>query len=100
ARRHRSPLFPYTTRFRARGAVLVIAHSYLGLLFLAQGDLEHAIPVLERGLALCRASDNRNDLYPTVAGLGYASVLHGRLAEGRRSEEHTSELQSRSDLVC
>src|SRR2546428_23031 len=26
--------------------------------------------------------------------------LHDELAEGRRSEEHTSELESRSDLVC
>src|SRR5262249_30715406 len=33
-----------------------IAHGSLGILYLAQGDLEHAIRVLEPGLALCRTS--------------------------------------------
>ena len=37
--------------------------------------------MLEQGLALCRASDNRIWL-PIVAGLGYAYALQGRLAEG------------------
>ena len=37
----------------------------------------------EEGLALCRASDDRNDLRPIVAGLGFAYALQGRLAEGR-----------------
>jgi tetratricopeptide (TPR) repeat protein len=35
------------------------------------------------GLALCRASDDRNDLRPIVAGLGFAYGLQGRLAEGQ-----------------
>jgi tetratricopeptide (TPR) repeat protein len=39
--------------------------------------------MLEQGLALCRASDNRAWLQPIAAGLGYASALQGRLAEGR-----------------
>ena len=55
----------------------------LGHLYLAQGDLEHAIRVLEQGLALCRASGNRNMLRLIAAGLGYAYALQGRLAEGR-----------------
>jgi tetratricopeptide (TPR) repeat protein len=38
---------------------------------------------LEQGLALCRASGNRNGLRTIVAGLGYASALQGSLAEGR-----------------
>jgi len=38
--------------------------------------------MLEQGLALCRASDNRNFLRGIVAGLGYASALQGRLTEG------------------
>src|SRR5207244_9968316 len=53
------------------------------LLYLAQGDLEHAIRVLERGLALCRASGERAWLRWILAGLGYAYALRGRLAEGR-----------------
>jgi tetratricopeptide (TPR) repeat protein len=38
---------------------------------------------LEQGLALCRASGNRDWLRTIAAGLGYAYALHGRLAEGR-----------------
>ena len=67
-----------------RGNTPIVVHSRLGLLYLAQGDLEHAILVLEQGLALCRASGNRGGfLRPIAAGLGYASALQGRLAEGR-----------------
>jgi tetratricopeptide (TPR) repeat protein len=59
------------------------ARSRLGRLYLAQGDLEHAIPVLEQGMALCRASGDWNQLRPIVASLGYAYALQGRLVEGR-----------------
>jgi tetratricopeptide (TPR) repeat protein len=52
-------------------------------MYLAQGDLEYAIRVLEQGLALCRASGNRSDVRPIMACLGFASALEGRLAEGR-----------------
>jgi tetratricopeptide (TPR) repeat protein len=38
---------------------------------------------LEQGLALCRASGDRNWLRAIVAGLGYTYALQGRLAEGR-----------------
>jgi class 3 adenylate cyclase/tetratricopeptide (TPR) repeat protein len=66
-----------------RGVTPIIAHACLGHLSLTQGDLEHAIQVLEQGLALCRASGNRNWLPQTVTGLGSASALQGRLIEGR-----------------
>ena len=66
-----------------RGDTPIAAHGCLGVLYLAKGDLEHAIRVLEQGLALCRASGNRDFLRVIVAGLGYASALQGRLAEGR-----------------
>jgi tetratricopeptide (TPR) repeat protein len=39
--------------------------------------------MLEQGLALCRASGNRNWLQVIGAGLGYAAALQGRLTEGR-----------------
>jgi tetratricopeptide (TPR) repeat protein len=60
-----------------------LARSRLGRLYLAQGDLEHAIRVLEQGVALCRASGDWRLLRPTVASLGYAYALQGRLVEGR-----------------
>ena len=39
--------------------------------------------MLEQGLALSHASGNRNWLYMTMAGLGAAAALQGRLVEGR-----------------
>jgi tetratricopeptide (TPR) repeat protein len=58
------------------------AHGCLGLLHLAQGDLEAAVQVFDRGLALGRASGDRNWL-PEIAGaLGEAYARMGRLAEG------------------
>jgi tetratricopeptide (TPR) repeat protein len=66
-----------------RGYTPIVAHGHLGSLYLVQGDLEQAIWVLEQGLALCRTSGNwSGSLRLIVAGLGYASALQGRLAEG------------------
>src|SRR5206468_11530457 len=77
----RSTLFPYTTLFRSIGAC-------------AAGDL-HARAVA-RGFQ--RAADQ---LFRTVPVKAHAALrgVH-RLGNAERSEEHTSELQSRSDLVC
>ena len=66
-----------------RGQAPVVAHGCLGELYLAQGDLEHAVRVLDQGLALCRASGNWLWLQVIAAWLGYAAALQGRLAEGR-----------------
>jgi tetratricopeptide (TPR) repeat protein len=70
-----------------RGSTPIMTHSCLGNLYLAQGDLEHAIQVLEQGLALCRASGNRDFLRGIMADLGYAYALQGHLAEGRTLSE-------------
>jgi tetratricopeptide (TPR) repeat protein len=65
------------------GSTPIVAHGCLGLLYLAQGDLDPAIRVLEQGLALCRASGYRAGfLQASAAALGYASALQGHLAEG------------------
>jgi tetratricopeptide (TPR) repeat protein len=66
-----------------RGVTPIMAYGCLGNLYLAKGDLEHAIRVLDQGLALCRASGNRSWFRAIAASLGYASALQGRLAEGR-----------------
>jgi class 3 adenylate cyclase/tetratricopeptide (TPR) repeat protein len=66
-----------------RGSTPIAAHGCLGLLYLAKGDLEHAIQMFDPGLALCRASGERGWLRWITAGLGSASALQGRLAEGR-----------------
>jgi tetratricopeptide (TPR) repeat protein len=75
-----------------RGNTPIIAHAGLGHLYLTQGDLAHAMRVLEQGLALCRASGNRASFLPIAADLGYAAALQGRLVEGRALlEEAVSE---------
>src|SRR3712207_7365516 len=80
----RSTLFPYTTLFRSRRLTAVPA--------------EHP----ERHDNHRRGDDSRPDAVPEVqpdAGRGYFRLECPRL--GRlRSEEHTSELQSRQYLVC
>jgi tetratricopeptide (TPR) repeat protein len=64
-----------------RGQTPIVAHACVGHLYLAQGDLEQAIRVLEQGAALCRASNNR-DAWPGIAtGLGAVYALQGRLVE-------------------
>src|SRR5262249_38171374 len=67
----------------------------LGGLYLAQGDLEHAIRGLEPGLALCRASGSMAWLPGTAASLGYAYALQGHLAEGRALLEEAIREESR-----
>src|SRR2546427_9370332 len=74
----RSTLFPYTTLFRSR-------------LFNTQRNDTRGKP----GRATARCNDTRG-LRPTASGLlAGAAGLHAV-----RSEEHTSELQSQSNIVC
>jgi tetratricopeptide (TPR) repeat protein len=80
-RRHAEEALRLAT-LEGRGATPIVVHAFVSRLYLVQGDLEHAIRILEPGLALSRASGNRNMLM-IVAGLGYASALQGRHAEGR-----------------
>src|SRR5690349_23685351 len=72
-----STLFPYTTLFRSRGG---------GLPRAPRGPGRRGRPLEEEGR-----------LY---AGLGEDPRGPRERSAGRRSEEHTSELQSRRDLVC
>src|SRR3712207_8766851 len=69
----RSTLFPYTTLFRSRGTP-------------AQGGADLVAP------ALRRAELPVDDTQASHEGL--------QVQDGGRSEEHTSELQSRQYLVC
>src|SRR5262249_18806204 len=70
----------------------IVPHLALGLLYLDQGHLEHAIRILEQGLALCRAYDDRNWLRVLMGRLGSAYALQGRLTEGHAMlEEAISE---------
>ena len=80
-RRHGEEALRLAT-LEGRGNTPIVAHAWVGHLYLVKGDLEHAIRVCDQGLALCRASGIRNILPQIVACLGYAYALQGRLAEG------------------
>src|SRR5688572_31062107 len=56
-------------------------------------SLHDALPILRRGRA-----DDGDD--PGVEQRGEGRGFHGGSHAARRSEEHTSELQSQSNLVC
>src|SRR5690606_41901378 len=91
------PLFPYTTLFRSCFKLLTGAH-LLGKQHLPE------LPDIQLG--------DRTVLSELLNGdviLMFADILADRLPVGRqvsrfgellRSEEHTSELQSRENLVC
>jgi class 3 adenylate cyclase/tetratricopeptide (TPR) repeat protein len=64
------------------GDVPASVRARLGALYLAQGDLEAAIRVLEEGLALCRTSEDQAVLGPMAGDLGEAYAHTGRVAEG------------------
>src|SRR5258707_4338878 len=81
----RSTLFPYTTLFRSwlRRATLVLV----------------ALPGTRFGLVGADINGAADDpLVPTLIRRGCIGVV--ARVDGRRSEEHTSELQSRQYLVC
>jgi tetratricopeptide (TPR) repeat protein len=91
-RRHGEEALRLAT-LEGRGTTPIIAHGCLGRLYLAQGDLEHAIRVCDQGLTLCRTSGHQVWLRLITADMGYAYALQGRLAEGRaRLEEAISEM--------
>src|SRR5437762_8279069 len=83
-----SPLFPYTTLFRSpRGTDVVLAQ-----------DFQHRRPRHPRGDRRVAIADGEGR--PDQLGQVLNRVLPERRVDHRRSEEHTSELQSPMYLVC
>src|SRR5699024_12336910 len=76
-------LFPYTTLFRSRVSMREDLYSWLTEL---TGEV--------------LSTDGNEGLSPTEAIEHWEADHRRRVARVRRSEEHTSELQSRFDLVC
>src|SRR3712207_9119353 len=94
----RSTLFPYTTLFRS-----VAGSDHVGSYALRPelgGEVEH--PAVQRrlrrrvGAAATALGGDRARQYDAAA----RAAEEGAQGLGHRSEEHTSELQSRQYLVC
>src|SRR2546427_969482 len=92
----RSTLFPYTTLFRShlirRRERSLPAES-------ASGGFAHRLAAKYRA-KLATQTLMVNDLYLSVVYRPIAGAAPNALAKLFRSEEHTSELQSQSNLVC
>src|SRR2546427_7648619 len=105
----RSTLFPYTTLFRSRAPDLHGVHAR-GLVALGREDDD--APVVHARIAVADDGRLQGALDQVVLeqrhapALGLVEHVEHILAVGRadaapvRSEEHTSELQSQSNLVC
>src|SRR3712207_7160616 len=92
----RSTLFPYTTLFRSEG--MDTASQEISLpgtrIFRLAHWLSNAINNGRLKLARRWKFEPKTIAYQGYGSTGWVRVL------GRRSEEHTSELQSRQYLVC
>src|SRR3712207_8106117 len=85
----RSTLFPYTTLFRSQTGRDAAARK--------RGTLSHAVHVDRRRLLRARNVVRRKR---QACGLSLPRTQPGLRETDGRSEEHTSELQSRQYLVC
>src|SRR5690349_22401827 len=88
----RSTLFPYTTLFRSGLVAVVVGQTQVVHDLVALGILR-VVP--EQHLETLRRRDRQAVAQVEVADL---PLVLGQVVA--RSEEHTSELQSRRDLVC
>src|SRR2546430_9728186 len=85
----RSTLFPYTTLFRSRLRTQIgVGSRRPSPSDFADGEMTRVMLVSEAG------ADGRLD------NLIKEQEIMARLVQACRSEEHTSELQSQSNLVC
>src|SRR5258707_11236105 len=87
----RSTLFPYTTLFRSLSCGVPLPATYDGASFMTNASEE--LRLKETLLAI-------GDKMKTAEGPTPAAVSAADLTTLFRSEEHTSELQSRQYLVC
>src|SRR2546430_13384333 len=90
----RSTLFPYPTLFRSSG------ENHLNIWGIVQFSGGHLFKVAAAGVHTPECS-SRGVLYPDAARGTFRRVdASGGNLKQMRSEEHTSELQSQSNIVC
>src|SRR5690606_42077852 len=85
-----SPLFPYATLFRSDGAILW-EKRLLGIGLVAHSEYWNMLQIA--------VVDDAVVVYGNEASGRYVEVVDPKSGD-TRSEEHTSELQSRENLVC
>src|SRR5258708_35598695 len=94
----RSTLFPYTTLFRSLGQPFIARNmcEIFGPTRIGDVDERGAVELLRTRQRIERFGDLART--PVMADIGDPAPR--LLMDGRRSEEHTSELQSPDHLVC
>src|SRR5206468_12161139 len=99
-RQPRSTLFPYTTLFRSIKEVGIFTPKMFTQQRLHAGDVGYFIANIKT-IADMKIGDTITDQRnPAREPLPGFQEIHPMVFSGIRSEEHTSELQSRSELVC
>src|SRR5206468_10350549 len=94
------PPFPYTTLFRSDGFLESVRRSPAGLKNQGWKDSDEAIRYPDGRLVENPLSTVEEQAFHWLALQRMAEILVALGEDGRaRSEEHTSELQSRPDLV-
>src|SRR3712207_8689508 len=91
----RSTLFPYTTLFRSHSAVIGEQSPVAAFLTSDSAD-----DLVRRMTTLDVIAAHAGTVVTTAATLRDEAVAAQEVADRARSEEHTSELQSRQYLVC
>ncbi len=79
---------------------LARAYDGVGMLYLRKGDLPKAIPVLERGLDICHATNQPHLVISTAMYLGTAYARSGRMTEALPLlEQATAWAASKKDML-
>src|SRR5690606_40923219 len=99
-RTRRSTLFPYTTLFRSDGGIYSYLPSplFLTLAFVSLAVIVYYIYLFVIGFRTATHSKRVGHYVTFVLALIIADLAASYIIN--RSEEHTSELQSRENLVC
>src|SRR3712207_7878399 len=84
----RSTLFPYTTLFRSK-----LTQSFDALFIVINGSVDKLLQVFQPAFCFVGALGSERVFIAGFPDRGANNI-------GNRSEEHTSELQSRQYLVC
>src|SRR5207247_10673885 len=95
----RSQLFPYTTLFRSVLGLKGSGIQEQGEMTFLVTDLA-GVPAPNAAVTFSEATPALVNFAATTGKSGPDGIVKAEYSSSNRSEEHTSELQSRVDLVC